>query len=149
MPTYAFTCPNCGSYREVVRDIEDRTLPVDCQCGVSMERLYHGLPPMIQGDTVAGGCNYSGYDDSLGMSLTGRAQQREEMKKRDLVRYEPDPEMQKYRDEANYIRSHAPQGDRKAKQAAKKLQCEAGKHRRHRNVKEALKPIKREIERGT
>lgn len=38
MPIYEYACPKCGAVREVMRVIEERDLPVYCECSESMER---------------------------------------------------------------------------------------------------------------
>ena len=49
--------------------------------------------------------------------------------------------MKKYRDEARYIRSHAPKDDREVAAAARKLSKEAGSIRRRNNIKAVMAKI--------
>jgi putative FmdB family regulatory protein len=40
MPTYEYKCP-CDNLISMQRDIDDRDLPIHCECGKTMSRTWH------------------------------------------------------------------------------------------------------------
>ncbi len=123
MPFYDLKCPDCGTVSEHIMGLEDQWVLVKCpECAHGMTRGDHkdygGMRVQIQGDTVSGGCDYSGYyDDGLDTYITSKGQRDDEMKKQGLRPYSPDPEMKKHRTEQTYIRKHSNPGDAEAAKA--------------------------------
>ena len=139
---YDLECSYCGLESEHTMLMDEMDKEVDCpHCGEKLSRRNNRIYsiPMIQGDTVAGGCHYGGYYDvGLGEYVTGRAHRKELMKQKNLVEYSPDPEMKKHRDEAKHISKHSRKSDPDARAAILKEYKTAYDKRRNRNVKESL-----------
>ncbi|HUX77149.1 MAG TPA: hypothetical protein VMY40_10970 [Anaerolineae bacterium] len=125
MPIYSLQCPECSVVSEHIMGMGDNWAQVKCtDCGLPLNRGQHRAwscdLPTIQGDTVAGGCNYFYHDKALGMDIRGKEHRDRLMKERGLVEYSPDPEMKKHRDEARYIREQSHKGDPDAAAAIRK-----------------------------
>ena len=123
MPLYSLQCPDCLVVNEHFMGMDDASLIVDCpSCGHGLTRKHHrhymSDVPHIQGDTVAGGCNYNYYDTGLDCHINGRRHRAEEMKRQNVTEYNPDMELQKHRQEALRIIRSAPKGDAEASKAA-------------------------------
>ena len=126
---YKLRCPQCNSAEDYNLAMNDVDAEVACEkCGA-------------QGDTVPRGCSYDYWDENLGVRVKSKAHRADEMNRQGLREYAPDPEMKKYRDEARYIRSHAPKDDREVAAAARKLSKEAGSIRRRNNIKAVMAKI--------
>ena len=142
---YKLQCPDCSFTDEHWMGMHDQNAEVACEkCGAVVSRKLHRVwePTFqIQGDTVPRGCSYDYWDENLGVRVKSKAHREDEMKRQGLREYAPDPEMKKYRDEARYIRSHAPKNDREVAAATRKLSKEAGSVRRRKNIKAAMAAI--------
>ena len=122
MPLYDLTCPKCEMDSEHLMGMDDGHAQIKCPgCGEKMTRLEHkkyaGMKIQIQGDTVAGGCNYDYYDENLDCQITSKQHRLDEMKKQGLKEYTPDPMMKAHRDEQRYIRKNSKPGDAQAARA--------------------------------
>lgn len=154
MPFYTMVCPKCGHVEEYLQGANDVCVVLQCaNCSADItrrdNRLYAADVPVIQGSTVAGGCNYDGYfDEGLGLWVKSKRHRAEEMKKQGLQEYSPDPEFAKHRDEAKYIRKHAPKGDKEAVTAAREQYKIADEKRKRRAVRSAIQKKRAAIERG-
>jgi len=142
MPIYTLECPYCCLRSEhflgMSDSLDDR---VECpQCGEAMTRRHDRIydVPAIQGDTVAGGCSYVGYDEGLNEYVMGRQHRKELMDRKGLTEYNPDPTMKHHRDEARYIRERSKPNDPEARAAIRREYRTAGKKRRDRLVRESL-----------
>ena len=142
---YKLRCPQCNSAEDYNLAMNDVDAEVACEkCGAQVFRKYHRIWEatfQIQGDTVPRGCSYDYWDENLGVRVKSKAHRADEMNRQGLREYAPDPEMKKYRDEARYIRSHAPKDDREVAAAARKLSKEAGSIRRRNNIKAVMAKI--------
>jgi hypothetical protein len=142
---YKLRCPNCLEADDYNLAMDDVDAVVPCEfCGMDVSRKTDRVwePTFqIQGDTVPRGCSYDYWDENLGVRVKSKGHRIDEMKRQGLREYAPDPEMQKYRDEARYIKSHAAANDRDAAAAARKLSKEAGSVRRRNNIKAAMAKI--------
>jgi len=144
MPIYTLQCKACHSLSEHIMGMLDgHESEIKCPtCGERMNRrdnrAYWAEGIQIQGDTVAGGCSYDYYDENLGVHVRSKQHRKDEMLKQGLREYAPDPEIKKYRDEARYIKSSAPKGDREAGAAARKLAKEAQVVRRKKQISRVM-----------
>jgi hypothetical protein len=142
VPIYTLECDYCCLRSEHILGMNDSLDDrVECpMCGGEMcrrdNRIYD--VPLIQGDTVAGGCSYAGYDEGLGEYVMSKSHRKELMDKKGLTEYNPDPTMKKHRDEARYIRSHAKRGDTGAVAAIQKEYKTALDTRRNRLIRKSL-----------
>jgi hypothetical protein len=139
---YSLECSYCGLVSEHMMLMDEMDKKVDCpHCTGKLSRREHRLydVPMIQGDTVAGSHNFSGYYDA-GMDefVTSRSHRKDLMEKHGLVEFSPDPEMKKHRDEARYIRERSTPKDVDAQVAIQKEYKTAETKRRTKNVKRAF-----------
>ena len=154
MPFYTLICQKCGRVEEVLQGVNDAAVVLQCaSCGADItrreNRAYAADMPLIQGDTVAGGCNYDGYfDDGMGLWIKGKRHRAEEMKKRGLTEYSPSSEYAKHRDEAKYIRAHAPKNDKAALNAAREQYKIADEKRKRQAIRSAIQKKRAAIERG-
>ena len=143
MPIYTLIC-KCGLEDEVLQEPYDSDVEVLCDaCGEIMtrrnNRAYYRDVPDIQGDTVAGGCNYSNYyDEGLEAFITSKEHRAKVMKEKGLSEYSPDPMVKHHFDEAKYIRQHAPKGDRTAAAAARAEVKQADQKRKRNAIKKAI-----------
>lgn len=147
MPVFYCECGSCGHVGEYAFGMDDERVFGCAECGdkqpVDGHRLYGLEGLQISGDTVAGGCNLSGYfDEGLGEYVVSRGHRQELMRKKGLAEYSPDPEMKAHRDEARYIRENAPKGDPIAAAAARKELKTAADKRRDRLVNETFEKAK-------
>jgi len=141
MPLYSLMCPDCGIVNEHFMGVDDTLLVVECpECGHGLTRKSHrhymSDIPQIQGDTVAGGCNYNYYDENLECQITSKQHRKNEMAKQGLRDYSPDPEMRKFRDEQVYVLKHTERGDRQAAKEIHKKTKAATQRRRERAIDE-------------
>lgn len=134
MPIYCFCCPQCGTLREVFRPMSQYDLPLSCECGISMNRYF--TPPMIAGDTVAGGCDYNYYDVALGTQVHGKQHREQIMRERGLTEYVPDPTFAPERDEMHYIQKHM--GDPKSDPDARRALDNVGRRMDKKRRKQAV-----------
>lgn len=146
---YALKCPSCMTVDDYHLGMNDVDAVVICEkCGAEVSRRscrVYEPTFQIQGDTVPRGCNYDYWDGNLGVRVRSKAHRAEEMKRQGLREYAPDPEMKKFRDEARYIKSHAPKGDLEASAAAKSLHKQAQTLRTSRQVDRVMNSAKVEI----
>jgi putative FmdB family regulatory protein len=143
MPLYDLKCPDCQMVSEHIMGVQDQWLIVKCpHCGHGLRRgdhkHYEGMRIQIQGDTVAGGCNYNYYDEELGCQIKNKQHRADEMKKQGLQDYSPNPEYKKFRDEQRYIKKHSKPGDADAAAALKQQQKAAVTKRREDAVDRAF-----------
>ena len=135
---YKLRCPTCRKADDYHLAMNDVDAVVPCEsCGHEVSRRENRVwePTFqIQGDTVPGGCSYDYWDGNLGVRVKSKGHRQDEMKRQGLREYAPDPELKKYRDEARYVRTHAPAGDTAAKMAAHRLYREASAVRKQRVV---------------
>jgi len=117
----------------------DRNLPLDCECGLTMERVF--TVPMIAGDTVASGENYHYYDHALGRFIHGRQDRRDEMARQGVVAAEPNPDDATTFGEMRYIRKHS-EPTVEAKKAIQRLGKDREKKRREKIIKQELAKVK-------
>jgi len=114
---------------------------VQCEaCGGDMSRRQNRLfdVPQIAGDTVAGGCNFSYFDENLDTQITSRQHRKDVMKQKGLTEYNPDPEMKAHRTEARYIRERSQPNDPVAKAAIQNEYKTATDKRRNKLVRKSL-----------
>jgi len=137
---YTLEC-ECGWQGEVMLGMNDKK---ECPCpscqGVADRRVYAADLPNIQGDTVAGGCNYN-YDCGTLGQVRGKKDRAEKMKARGLMDYEPEPIYAKASGEAGYIRKNADKGDRVARAAANGIMHDAQNKMRSEKIKESMKSV--------
>ena len=144
MPLYTLQCPDCLEISEHFMGLDDNSLIVKCpECGHGLTRQFHrhymSDLPRIQGDTVSGGCNYSGYyDEGLDCWIKSKAHRQAEMAKQGVVEYSPDPKYKKFRDEQSYIRKHAKPDDAQAVRAINEQKKAAATTRRKEAVDKAF-----------
>jgi hypothetical protein len=117
-------------------------LVVHCEdCHKKMTRrdnMVFLVAPNIQGETCSNSCKYAGFDEGLGMHITGKQHRAAVMKEKGLTEYNPDLKMKRYRDEAKYVRSQAPKGDPDAAAAASKIHKTATDERRTNLIRKSL-----------
>ena len=51
MPTYLYTCSQCGPF-DIWRSIHDDLAGLSCSCGRPAKRVYHGIAPVVEIDMV-------------------------------------------------------------------------------------------------
>lgn len=134
MMIYCYVCPACGTYREEMQEINQPHV-LGCECGVDMERSYWAENKSISGDTCAGCSNQTGYDESLGIEIRSRQHRQEEMKKRGLEPYTPDPEQKAFRKEMMYSIKHG-KNDPNLGSAMTALKKESARARMKQAIKE-------------
>jgi putative FmdB family regulatory protein len=142
MPIYELECDYCGLRSEHHLGMNDSLDDwLDCpQCTGKICRRHNRIysVPTIQGDTVAGGCSYEYFDDGLGEYVKSKKHRKELMKEKGLTEYNPDPELQKHRDEAMYIRKNSNIKEPGALAAVRKEHKTAADKRRDRIVKKTF-----------
>jgi len=143
---YTYKCPACRTIREEIQGVNDHHSLKCPVCGIDMDRDWQADLPSIQGDTCAGGCNYMGYDETLGVELRGRTHRNQVMKEKGFREYTPDPKMKAYRDEIGYVQKHAQHSDRKARRAVQQLGKEAGRSRRQAILDKSTGEITKTVE---
>jgi len=119
---YELEC-DCGAHSDHIMMMDEMEKWVKCpECGADICRRHHRVytPPMIQGDTVSGGCNYDYYDPNLECHIRSKKHREDEMKRQGLREYSPDPVMKKHRDEVRHIRNNTEPGDAAAAAAIRK-----------------------------
>lgn len=137
---YCFTCPACGTYREIERMMADRNLPVECACGVSMERVY--TVPDIVGETCAGSHWTPWYDETLGCYVDSKRTQQEALKRQGLKIAEPNPDLA----EARYIRKHASgKNDKEARRAVQQHAASVKRKKNRQRIHEAVEAAKKTL----
>ena len=146
MPLYDLTCPTCGSDSEHFMGMFDAILLVKCPvCGEKMTRREHkkyaGMKVQIQGDTVAGGCNYDYFDESLDCHIKNKQHRKDEMRKQGVQEYVPDPVMQKHRKEQAYVKRNSKPGDAQAARAIAKEKKAATRKRQEAAVDRAFDKV--------
>ena len=146
MPFYDLTCPKCGMDSEHLMRMLDAILLVKCPgCGEKMTRREHkkyaGMQIQIQGDTVAGGCTYDYFDESLDCHIKSKQHREDEMKRQGVQEYAPDPEMKAHRVEQKYIRQNSRPGDAQAARAINKEKKAATTKRREAAVDRAFDKV--------
>lgn len=94
MPIYTFICPACSSVQEEYLGMAERHEAACNVCGAGMRRHFSADIPAIHGDTVAGGVNYSGFDEGLGTYCRGRTHRQQLMKEKGLVEHQFTPHEQ-------------------------------------------------------
>lgn len=110
MPVYTFVCPACGVLREEIMGCHD-THELTCSvCGIDMNRHWQSDMPYVQGDTVAGCCNYSGFDTGLGCEVRSRTHRREIMAEKGLRECEPTPHVKEMLHQFKAGASRTPDG---------------------------------------
>jgi len=122
MPLYDFVCPACDHLQEEFQGMNDRRTATCEMCGSLScwsPTTVAGLT--IIGDTCSGSMNYTGYDPVLKTEIHGRSHRKRVMKEQGLKEYNPNPEIKAARDEAKYMRRHAPPRDSEARIAGGKL----------------------------
>ena len=149
MPIYTLICGNCRQTSEHIMHHDEHMAEVGCPvCGVALTRMKNrawmidGPSMQVQGDTVPGGCCYDYWDENLGVRVRSKQHRQSEMLKQGLSEYSPDPEFQSFRDEASYIKKHAPTGDANAAIAQRKLAKEATSKRREKQIRKTFENAK-------
>ena len=146
MPLYSLQCPDCLEVAEHFMGMDDNSLLVKCpECGRGLtrelNRHYMSDLPSIQGDTVAGGYSWNYYDENLGCHIKSKRHRDEEMKRRDLSEWVPDPIYKKYSEESSYIKRNSAPGDADAAVALRESKQTAGTERRHAAIDEHFKTV--------
>ena len=139
---YTLHCKECGTTDEFIQGKDDTNVVVQCDfCGGDMTRKnnrhYQADLADIRGETCAGNrqVSYDYMDPTLG-HVKNRQDRKDKMAARGLVDYEPNPEMQKHRDEAKRIQRQAnPAGDKEAAKAIANEHKVAGQKRKRANIK--------------
>jgi DNA-directed RNA polymerase subunit RPC12/RpoP len=141
MPIYTLICHDCSKTSEHIMHSDEHWAEVKCPtCGVALTRgnnrawMIDGPSMQLQGDTVPGGCSYNYWDENLGVRVTSKQHRKTEMLKQGLQEYTPDPEFKPYRDEAAYVRKHAPKGDTEAGQKLVDLNRQVNAKRRRKQI---------------
>ena len=137
MMIYTFSCPCCSLVREELMEVSEPHV-LKCECGTDMDRYWQADLPAIQGDTCAGCSNQTGYDESLGIDIRSRQHRKEEMKKRGLEPYVPEPEQKAFRKELAYVHKHG-KGDPAVGPAMTDIRKESGRARMKQAIKEVNK----------
>lgn len=88
----------------------------------------------IQGETCPGGTNYHYFDPHLGRQINGRADRAYEMEKQGLREYTPNPELQKHRQEAEYVYKNAGPKERDAAKAAARKELKTAEVKRRDEI---------------
>ena len=136
MIVYCYQCPNkkCGKIVELTREIKERNLPVECSCGVTMDRLF--TPPMISS------ISYDHYDPTLDVTLRGPAHRRDVMKRMGLEEFNTDTtsDIGKHKAEIRYITKHA-KSKKEANRAIRREGYKAQQKRKRKIVKENLAKV--------
>lgn len=150
MPLYDLCCPLCGKINEVAMGVDDQEVVYNCEsCDAEITRCanqyYANKRIAISGDTCANSVDYSGWDDGLDTYVRSRDHRKQIMAERGLTEYVPDPTMKKARDEARYIRDHAPKGDKAALHAARQQSRDADKKRKERTIKAAFQKARKDL----
>ena len=146
MPVYVLECGSCGHIEDYAFGTSDPRVASCRECGTKFNadgnRRYDLEGLNIQGDTCAGGLNYSGYyDEGMGEYVLSRDHRKRLMKEKGLEEYSPDPEYKKHRDEAKYLRKHARPGDPEAAAAARKELKTAASKRTDRAIKSVMDKV--------
>lgn len=142
MALYELECDFCGLRSDHMMGMNDSLDNwVECpHCNGQICRRLHRIydVPLIQGETVAGGCSYERYDEGLGEYVTSKKHRQELMDRKGLCEYAPDPEMKKHRDEARYIKARSRKNDPDAVAAVQKEYKTASDKRRIKQVTKSL-----------
>ena len=140
---YDLEC-SCGEVSEHWMGMNDEDKIVDCpDCGEQICRRKHRVPNTfgLLGCHSPGSAipNYNGYyDEGMGIYIRSKEHRAEEMKVRGLTEFNPDPTMQKHRDEIKNIKKHSRPSDLEAQVAIQKERKTAVDSRRTRNVANSL-----------
>ena len=142
MMCYTFICPNCTEVQEVYLSVHEPHV-LDCErCGLDMDRYWQADLPIIQGETVAGGHDVSGYDPMLGMHIRDRAHLNKVMEKKDLQFYEPSSSEAEISKEINYLRDNgARKNDKEVRELCEKSGKECQKLRMGDRHKKKIRKI--------
>jgi len=137
---FTLSCDGCGFIDEYIFDAREENKQCPCvECGDTLStkthRLYLCDIPQITGDTVSKGMNWNYYDDALGIQIHGKQHRADEMEKRGLTDYNPDPVMKAHRDEARRIRENSVPSDADAQAAIAKEYKTATDKRHDRNIR--------------
>jgi len=140
---FTLSCDGCGFIDEYVFDALEENKHCPCEkCGdvlyTKQNRIYLNDIPQINGETVSKGMSYNYYDESLDVHITSKQHRKDEMKRKGLTDYHPDPKMKAHRDEARYIRERSKPGDADARAAIQKEYKTAIDTRRERNLRTSL-----------
>jgi len=141
MPIYELECSFCGLHSDHIFGMDEMDKKAECpHCGENLCRREHRFytPPIIQGDTVAGGCSYNYFDEGMNEYVTSKQHRKDLMEQKGLVEYAPDPEMKKHRDESRYIRKNMKEGDGQALAAIDKEHRAAQEKRRTKQVEASI-----------
>lgn len=137
---YTLEC-ECGWHGEVMLGMHDKK---ECPCpscqGTADRRVYAADLPFIQGDTVAGGCDYN-YDCGTLGQVRGKRDRADKMRAKGLSDYEPDSLYASASAEAGYTRKNAPPGDRVARAAATGIMRDAQNKKRAESIHEGMKSV--------
>lgn len=142
MPIFTLWC-ECGHTGEYLMAPSDVDTPCEV-CGGHIVKATHrdwqADMPAIQGDTVAGGCNYAGYwDDGLSAYVTSKKHRSELMKAKGLSEYSPDPITKTMLDEMRHIRRNSDvKTDPSAVAALREQGKIADKKRKKQSIKGAV-----------
>ena len=148
MPIYSYTCPCCGALREVIQGMNEMHALTCDECDMDMDRIWH--IPALSGDLPqTKGCFNEFYDAVTGKVITGTGQWEDAKKATGRIQFEPDPDHEAARKEAQYIEQHSPPGDKDARVAAhkrmkavhdRKAEARAEANRR-KHVEKAIKEL--------
>jgi len=143
MGIFTLSCDGCGFIDEYIFDAREDNKNCPCEnCGDTLytksNRIYHSDIPQINGETVAGGMKWSYFDDALGVQIENKQHRADEMEKRGLTEFVPDPVMKAHRDEARYIRERSGKGDADAQAAIAKEYKTANDTRHDRNIRKSF-----------
>ena len=153
MPIYTLRCSRCDERSEHIMGMDENSMMVGCPfCGCGLmrgtDRDWGSDLPMIQGDTVAGGFDHTGYDDVLGAEVRGRVHRRDLMEEKNLVEFTPDPTMERYREDIRHVRRNSIPTDLEAHHAVKQIGKEMGAKRTQMATDDTMKKVKPKIDKA-
>ena len=124
---YPMECPKCGTIAEYWQGMNDEDVMTPCEaCGEEFTRrghLVYNMVPMSLHTNCANGVSYEYFDPHLvagGVQVKSKQHRKDLMEQEGLREYAPNPELERKRTEATYVRKHAGPKDAAAANAAVK-----------------------------
>lgn len=151
MALYTLICPRCATNTEIMAPWNEATDTIyDCDhCGAQLcrrdNRNFTADMPQIQGETVAGGCDYSGWDEGLQCHVNGKKHRSEIMKARGLTPFEMSDIQKQCFDKVDDILNNSPKGCPEAAKAIKAEALAAERKRRRKSIRETFKKKTRDL----
>jgi len=136
MAFYTLRC-KCGMRDEFYFDANADVKETLCEmCGealsVKNNRDWRADAPQLQTETV--GYTYNYWDEGLGCHVKSKQHRKDEMEKRGLEPYTPDPELQKHRKEMLYAKKHGAKDDVQTHEAVQRESRAASSKRMGRAI---------------